>query len=187
MPAGRDGCSPAARARTIADRMCNNWSPRRQTCRHRITNSRRFRARHRPSLRWSTNFRSWMSTCRRHAGCRSLIDRSDAARKPRCRSLPCIGERAFYAVDPPAPRDHPLRFMWQMDAEGRFSLDSDEFTRPDRRPHRRRIRTAVERHRRDVRTRPRRPCRPARSPPAAPGAASPWTGRSMAAAGCRSS
>ena len=28
----------------------------------------------------------------------------------------------------PAPRSHPLRFMWQMDAEGRFSLDSDEFT-----------------------------------------------------------
>ena len=24
---------------------------------------------------------------------------------------------------------HPLRFMWQMDAEGRFSLGSDEFTR----------------------------------------------------------
>lgn len=27
------------------------------------------------------------------------------------------------------PRRHPLRFMWQMDAEGRFSLGSDEFTR----------------------------------------------------------
>ena len=26
-------------------------------------------------------------------------------------------------------RRHPLRFMWQMDAEGRFSLGSDEFTR----------------------------------------------------------
>jgi PAS domain S-box-containing protein len=28
----------------------------------------------------------------------------------------------------PHPRRHPLRFMWQMDAEGRFSLGSDEFT-----------------------------------------------------------
>jgi PAS domain S-box-containing protein len=30
---------------------------------------------------------------------------------------------------PPHPRRHPLRFMWQMDAEGRFLLGSDEFTR----------------------------------------------------------
>jgi PAS domain S-box-containing protein len=30
---------------------------------------------------------------------------------------------------PPQPRRHPLRFMWQMDAEGRFVLGSDEFTR----------------------------------------------------------
>jgi PAS domain S-box-containing protein len=29
----------------------------------------------------------------------------------------------------PNPRRHPLRFMWQMDAEGRFLLGSDEFTR----------------------------------------------------------
>jgi PAS domain S-box-containing protein len=34
-------------------------------------------------------------------------------------------------LDEPAPttRKLPLRFMWQMDAEGRFSLGSDEFTR----------------------------------------------------------
>jgi PAS domain S-box-containing protein len=34
-------------------------------------------------------------------------------------------------LDEPLPdvRRHPLRFMWQMDAEGRFSLGSDEFTR----------------------------------------------------------
>jgi PAS domain S-box-containing protein len=34
-------------------------------------------------------------------------------------------------LDEPAPnaRRTPLRFMWQMDAEGRFSLGSDEFTR----------------------------------------------------------
>jgi PAS domain S-box-containing protein len=30
---------------------------------------------------------------------------------------------------PPQPRRHPLRFMWQMDREGRFLLGSDEFTR----------------------------------------------------------
>jgi PAS domain S-box-containing protein len=30
---------------------------------------------------------------------------------------------------PPHTRRHPLRFMWQMDAEGRFSLGTDEFTR----------------------------------------------------------
>jgi PAS domain S-box-containing protein len=30
---------------------------------------------------------------------------------------------------PPRMRRHPLRFMWRMDAEGRFSLGSDDFTR----------------------------------------------------------
>src|SRR5205085_2356508 len=30
---------------------------------------------------------------------------------------------------PPNARQLPLRFMWQMDCEGRFSLGSDEFTR----------------------------------------------------------
>jgi PAS domain S-box-containing protein len=29
----------------------------------------------------------------------------------------------------PGTRRHPLRFMWQMDTEGRFSLGADEFTR----------------------------------------------------------
>lgn len=32
-------------------------------------------------------------------------------------------------VEPPRPLRHPLRFMWQMDAEGRFALGSDEFIR----------------------------------------------------------
>jgi PAS domain S-box-containing protein len=34
-------------------------------------------------------------------------------------------------LDEPTPdtRRHPLRFMWQMDLDGRFSLGSDEFTR----------------------------------------------------------
>src|SRR5216684_99028 len=39
--------------------------------------------------------------------------------------------RAPSWLDEPAPntRPHPLRFMWQMDADGRFSLGSGEFTR----------------------------------------------------------
>jgi PAS domain S-box-containing protein len=32
-------------------------------------------------------------------------------------------------LDEPATRRHPLRFMWQMDGESRFSLGSDEFNR----------------------------------------------------------
>ncbi|MET4330519.1 PAS domain S-box-containing protein [Bradyrhizobium sp. i1.15.2] len=31
--------------------------------------------------------------------------------------------------EPPAPRQHPLRFLWKVDAEGRFVLLSDEFIR----------------------------------------------------------
>jgi PAS domain S-box-containing protein len=39
--------------------------------------------------------------------------------------------KAPSGLDPPSPnlRRHPLRFMWQMDPEGRFSLGSDEFAR----------------------------------------------------------
>lgn len=33
------------------------------------------------------------------------------------------------SAEPSAPRQHPLRFLWQMDAEGRFVLLSDEFIR----------------------------------------------------------
>ena len=33
------------------------------------------------------------------------------------------------ARPPAAPRHHPLRFLWQMDADGRFVLGSDEFIR----------------------------------------------------------
>ncbi len=32
-------------------------------------------------------------------------------------------------TEPPVPHQHPLRFLWQMDAEGRFVLGSDEFIR----------------------------------------------------------
>jgi PAS domain S-box-containing protein len=39
--------------------------------------------------------------------------------------------KALSWLNEPTPntRRHPLRFMWQMDADGRFSLGSDEFTR----------------------------------------------------------
>jgi PAS domain S-box-containing protein len=44
---------------------------------------------------------------------------------------PASGVRAPPWLDQPPShtRRHPLRFMWQMDAESRFSLGSDEFTR----------------------------------------------------------
>jgi PAS domain S-box-containing protein len=54
---------------------------------------------------------------------------------PSAASAPAPGvaqpARAPSWLDQPAPntRRHPLRFMWQMDADGRFSLGSDEFTR----------------------------------------------------------
>ncbi|WP_448041038.1 PAS domain S-box protein [Bradyrhizobium liaoningense] len=39
------------------------------------------------------------------------------------------GQESPGQQEPPAPRQHPLRFLWQMDAEGRFVLLSDEFIR----------------------------------------------------------
>jgi PAS domain S-box-containing protein len=45
--------------------------------------------------------------------------------EPRTRPIPV----APWLDEPPRARRHPLRFMWQMDAEGRFLLGSDEFTR----------------------------------------------------------
>ncbi len=35
----------------------------------------------------------------------------------------------WHDESPPSPRSIPLRFVWQMDADGRFSLGTDEFTR----------------------------------------------------------
>jgi PAS domain S-box-containing protein len=40
-----------------------------------------------------------------------------------------VGVPPWLDQPPPHTRRHPLRFMWQMDAEGRFSLGTDEFTR----------------------------------------------------------
>jgi PAS domain S-box-containing protein len=34
-----------------------------------------------------------------------------------------------WSGEPPEPRRNPLRFVWQMDGDGHFSLGSDEFTR----------------------------------------------------------
>jgi PAS domain S-box-containing protein len=45
--------------------------------------------------------------------------------EPRPRPIPAPP----WLDQPPTARRHPLRFMWQMDAEGRFLLGSDEFTR----------------------------------------------------------
>jgi PAS domain S-box-containing protein len=45
--------------------------------------------------------------------------------EPRTRPIPVPP----WLDEPPHPRRHPLRFMWQMDAEGHFLLGSDEFTR----------------------------------------------------------
>jgi PAS domain S-box-containing protein len=45
--------------------------------------------------------------------------------EPRTRPIPVPP----WLDEPPTARRHPLRFMWQMDAEGRFLLGSDEFTR----------------------------------------------------------
>ncbi|MBH5372448.1 PAS domain-containing sensor histidine kinase [Bradyrhizobium glycinis] len=39
------------------------------------------------------------------------------------------GQCSSNQQEPPAPRQHPLRFLWQMDEEGRFVLGSDEFIR----------------------------------------------------------
>ena len=47
-----------------------------------------------------------------------------------------------------AERRHPLRFVWEMDADGRFTIASDEFIDADRSEHRRLARPAVERDRR---------------------------------------
>ncbi|MBH5398480.1 PAS domain S-box protein [Bradyrhizobium sp. CNPSo 4010] len=39
------------------------------------------------------------------------------------------GQHSSDQQEPPAPRQHPLRFLWQMDEEGRFVLGSDDFIR----------------------------------------------------------
>ncbi|KJC55623.1 histidine kinase [Bradyrhizobium sp. LTSP849] len=42
---------------------------------------------------------------------------------------PLMVEPSSAQAEPPAPHQHPLRFLWQMDAEGRFVLATSEFIR----------------------------------------------------------
>jgi PAS domain S-box-containing protein len=44
-------------------------------------------------------------------------------------SPPSAEVPSWHDAPAPAERHHPLRFLWQMDAEGRFSLGSEEFIR----------------------------------------------------------
>ncbi|MFY9956356.1 PAS domain-containing protein [Bradyrhizobium sp.] len=43
-------------------------------------------------------------------------------------ALPSPRELPSWLEGPPPPRQHPLRFVWQIDADGRFLLDRGEFT-----------------------------------------------------------
>ncbi|MEA2918778.1 MAG: hypothetical protein QOJ15_10859, partial [Bradyrhizobium sp.] len=52
----------------------------------------------------------------------------DASASPRV-ARPSVQMPAWLDGSAPHVRRQPLRFLWQMDAEGRFSLGSDEFTR----------------------------------------------------------
>jgi PAS domain S-box-containing protein len=64
----------------------------------------------------------------------SVIEPPAAAETPQTDQPPplqTIEPRPASPIHTPSwhPRRHPLRFMWQMDAEGRFLLGSDEFSR----------------------------------------------------------
>lgn len=54
---------------------------------------------------------------------------SEQPREPDQPSASSADEPMWFDENSPHPRRHPLRFMWQMDADGRFTLLSDEFTR----------------------------------------------------------
>jgi PAS domain S-box-containing protein len=63
-----------------------------------------------------------------------VADEPAAAAEPPSPAIDCAPPQSAEAsswLDAPLPNmpRHALRFMWQMDAEGRFSLDSGEFTR----------------------------------------------------------
>jgi PAS domain S-box-containing protein len=71
----------------------------------------------------------------------AVADEPTAPPEPAAEPAPAINVAAAPLTPPPVwtpswldehgpnTRRHPLRFMWQMDTEGRFSLGSDEFTR----------------------------------------------------------
>jgi len=63
-------------------------------------------------------------------GAASAIDDAAAtSTAPPSAKTPVSHEPPWHDDAPPAPRSAPLRFLWRMDADGRFSLGSDEFTR----------------------------------------------------------
>ena len=82
-----------------------------------------------------------------------------ALRSRRSPSTPPPVRRHWRSTSPPNPRRQPLRFMWQMDADGRFSLGSDEFTRLIGAHTAAGFGRPWQRHRRDLRARSRRPRR----------------------------
>ena len=71
----------------------------------------------------------------------AVADEPAAPSEPAAEPAPAINVAAAPLTPPPVwtpswldehgpnTRRHPLRFMWQMDTDGRFSLGSDEFTR----------------------------------------------------------
>ena len=135
--------------------------------------------------------RSRLSRCRTGSRRSSLRHRIRASRNTSSRQNRGTGTAAEIAGrnrrtataaggDRSAERRQPLRFVWQMDADGRFTLELRRIQGADRSANRRRARPAVERDRR-----PRSGSIPkarsrARSPRAKPGAASPSPSRSTA-------
>ena len=105
-----------SRTRRRRSRMSPQQHPRRKIHRRR----RRPRPSRRPTLRPS----------RTRSRRRAMSRRTPIRRRTDC-STPVVDEAELppLTIDGPiAERRHPLRFVWQMDTEGRFNLGSDEFT-----------------------------------------------------------
>ena len=63
----------------------------------------------------------------RQRACRSRGAAAGRNHSPRAIASPAIGLEAFAGQPVPQARRLPLRFTWQMDREGRFTLGTDEF------------------------------------------------------------
>ncbi|MET4293526.1 PAS domain S-box-containing protein [Bradyrhizobium sp. LB8.2] len=70
------------------------------------------------------------------AACKTLVEKTPVENSPEAIVSPQAAPITSHMVEPPsgheeppAPRQHPLRFLWQMDAEGRFVLATSEFIR----------------------------------------------------------
>ncbi len=94
---------------------CPSSSNRSRRNRLPITSSRRHRAKRPPGLRCSMRLPNLP------------LPRSRPPPKPFARA-PSPAIEAFAGQPAPQARRLPLRFTWQMDREGRFTLGSDEFT-----------------------------------------------------------